>query len=268
MLLTLFLAACSTPAPPAVEAPPEPAATEAAPEPAAPASPLDFSTSLGAVHFEPVHHGTLWFTVGEHTVWVDPWSEADLTGAGKADLVLITDVHPDHLDAEALAAVSDAETEVVAPPAVAEQLGEDKVTTALRQGFSTGAFGMGIESVPMYNHHRGPAEGQLYHPKGRGNGYLLSLGDVRVYIAGDTACTDEMRALNDIDLAFVPMNLPYTMTPEEAAECVRAFDPAVVVPYHYRGSDIEAFATLVRAEPSGRTEVVLRDLYGEQGGQP
>jgi len=110
----------------------------------------------------------------------------------------------------------------------------------------------------MYNLTRGPAPGQLYHPKGRGNGYLLTLGGKRVYIAGDTACTPEMRALTNIDVAFLPMNLPYTMPPTEAAACAKAFEPHIVYPYHYRGSDLKAFADALKGEP---IEVRLRDWY-------
>src|SRR5690606_32993539 len=141
-------------------------------------------------------------------------------------------------------------------------LGGVSVHTVLANGQRATELGIGIEAVPMYNLHRGPEPGELWHPKGRGNGYLLDVGDLRVYIAGDTACTDEMRGLEDVDVAFVPMNLPYTMPPDEAAACVRAFNPAVVVPYHYRGSDVGAFAAAVVAEPAGRTRVVRRPLYG------
>jgi len=110
----------------------------------------------------------------------------------------------------------------------------------------------------MYNLVRGPSEGQLFHDKGRGNGYVLTLGGKRIYIAGDTECTPEMRALQDIDVGFVPMNLPYTMTPEEAAECVRAFSPDVVYPYHFRGQDVNVFANALRDTP---VEVRVRSWY-------
>lgn len=109
----------------------------------------------------------------------------------------------------------------------------------------------------MYNLKRGPSEGRVYHPKGEGNGYILNLGDRRIYIMGDTECFPEMKGLQAVDLAFVPMNLPYTMPPEEAAECVNALKPKVAIPYHYRGSDLERFRQLV--DPS--IEVRLLDWY-------
>ena len=111
----------------------------------------------------------------------------------------------------------------------------------------------------MYNLARGPAPGKVYHEKGRGNGYVLTFGGKRFYIAGDTENIPEMRALRAIDVAFVPMNLPYTMTPQEAAEAVRAFRPRVVYPYHYRGSDLQIFE---KALAGSGVEVRLRNWYG------
>ena len=110
----------------------------------------------------------------------------------------------------------------------------------------------------MYNLTRGPAPGKLYHDKGRGNGYVITYGGLRMYVAGDTENIPEMRALKNIDVAFVPMNLPYTMTPEEAAAAVKAFKPKIVYPYHYQGTDLKAFETALNG--SG-IEVRLRDWY-------
>jgi L-ascorbate metabolism protein UlaG (beta-lactamase superfamily) len=117
-----------------------------------------------------------------------------------------------------------------------------------------------VEAVPMYNLTRGPAAGQLFHDKGRGNGYVITLGGKRIYIAGDTEGVPEMRALKNIDVAFIPMNLPYTMTELEAADAVKAFAPTIVYPYHYRGSDPAIFA---KAVGTGKTEVRLRDWYAK-----
>jgi L-ascorbate metabolism protein UlaG (beta-lactamase superfamily) len=113
----------------------------------------------------------------------------------------------------------------------------------------------------MYNLKRGPKPGQLFHEKGRGNGYLLKFGDKLVYLSGDTECTPEMRALGTVDLAFVSMNLPYTMPPEEAAECVKAFKPKVVIPYHYRGSDLGVFSRAL-SDVKG-VEVRVREFYAQ-----
>jgi L-ascorbate metabolism protein UlaG (beta-lactamase superfamily) len=148
------------------------------------------------------------------------------------------------MDLKQIAEVSKEGTVIIAPLVVQETVTQAKV---LKNGESTTELGIGIEAVPMYNLKRGPDPGRLYHPKGRGNGYLLTLGETRLYISGDTACTPEMKQLKDIDIAFVCMNLPYTMPPEEAAECVNAFRPGVVYPYHSRGSDLEAFKKAVTA---------------------
>ena len=120
--------------------------------------------------------------------------------------------------------------------------------------------GVEIEAVPMYNLQRGPAAGQLFHTKGRGNGYIVTLGGKRIYLAGDTECTPEMKALKNIDVAFVPMNLPYTMPPNEAADCVKAFKPKIVYPYHYMGSDLKEFEDALKG--SG-VEVRIRDWYAK-----
>jgi L-ascorbate metabolism protein UlaG (beta-lactamase superfamily) len=128
----------------------------------------------------------------------------------------------------------------------------------LRNGETTTWDGWTIEAIPMYNLKRGPAPGKFYHDKGRGNGYVLTYGRKRFYIAGDTEGTPEMRALKNIDVAFVPMNLPYTMSPEEAADAVRAFHPTVVYPYHYRGSDLTPFG---RALAGSGIEVRIRNWY-------
>jgi L-ascorbate metabolism protein UlaG (beta-lactamase superfamily) len=119
--------------------------------------------------------------------------------------------------------------------------------------------GLSISAVPMYNLTRGPAAGQLFHDKGRGNGYVITLGGKRIYIAGDTEGIPEMRALKGIDVAFVPMNLPYTMTPAEAADAVKAFAPKIVYPYHYRGPDTAVFANALKGTG---IDVRLRDWYG------
>ena len=120
--------------------------------------------------------------------------------------------------------------------------------------------GLNIEAVAMYNVTRGPAAGKLFHDKGRGNGYVVTLGGKRVYFAGDTECTPEMKALKNIDVAFLPMNLPYTMPPSEAAECVKAFKPKIAIPYHYMGQNTEEFKAALAG--SG-TEVRLLDFYAK-----
>jgi L-ascorbate metabolism protein UlaG (beta-lactamase superfamily) len=230
---------------------PEPEAAKRLPEPTD-----TLETSAGPVRITPIQHGTLALSFDGKTVVVDPWSKAPDGWLPKADLVLLTDVHPDHFDEQAIATVRKPTTVFVAPPAVAEKLPAAEV---LRNGEETSLLGITIHAVPMYNEKRGPEPGKVYHEKGRGNGYVLTFGDERVYLSGDTECIPEMRALEDIDLAFVSMNLPYTMPPEEAAACVQAFKPKVVIPYHYRGSDLEVFKNALSLTDG--VDVRIRDFY-------
>jgi L-ascorbate metabolism protein UlaG (beta-lactamase superfamily) len=252
------------PAPaPAAGAPAQPraAAPDAAAARAAPPGPQvtdTLETSAGALRIIPIHHGTLALELGETTIVVDPWSKAPGGWLPKADLVLLTDHHPDHLDPAAIQAVRKEGTVFVAPKVVVDKLPEAK---PLANGQEITELGIKIRAVPMYNLKRGPEPGKLYHDKGRGNGYVLEIGDKLVYLSGDTECTPEMRALKKIDLAFVSMNLPYTMPPEEAAECVKAFAPKIVIPYHYRGSDLALFSGAL-SDVKG-VEVRIREFYSQ-----
>jgi len=197
-----------------------------------------FPTSAGVVKLTPIHHASMMLEAGGKVIYVDPWSQGNYDGLPPADLILITDIHQDHLDAAAISKISQAGTKIIAPAAVAKTVTSAQV---LGNGEKTTWAHWTIEAVPMYNLKRGPAEGKFYHDKGRGNGYVLTYGGKRFYIAGDTEGTPEMRALKNIDVAFIPMNLPYTMTPEEAGEAVLAFHPTVVYPYHSKGSDLQVF---------------------------
>jgi L-ascorbate metabolism protein UlaG (beta-lactamase superfamily) len=215
-----------------------------------------FPTSAGELRVTPIHHGTLRFDFGGKTIYVDPTVEAKVAGMHKASFVFITDIHQDHFDPAGLDLLRTPSTVVVAPPVVAEKLPGALV---MKNGETHSFDGFSVEAVPMYNKTRGPAAGQLYHDKGRGNGYVMTFGGKRAYLSGDTECTDEMKALKDIDVAFVCMNLPYTMPPAEAAECVKAFRPKVVYPYHYRGSDLGELSKALAGEKG--IEVRLRDWY-------
>jgi len=203
---------------------------------------LVFAPTEGAVEIVPITHGSVVLKWQDKTIHVDPWGQGNYDGIPSADLILITDIHGDHMDAAQVTQVSKPGTILVAPEAVQQTIREAQV---LKNGQETEVLGIGIEAVPMYNLRRGPQPGQLYHVKGRGNGYVLSLGGQRIYLSGDTECIPEMKDLRDIDVAFVSMNLPYTMPPDEAAECVNAFRPRVVYPYHYRGSDLNEFKNAV-----------------------
>lgn len=240
--LLLALACNTPPAEPAAAAtapPAEPATLPAAAsgEPELPGADR-VPAEGGDIEIQPIQHGSLRLSFGGEHIYIDPWSSGPLPSEPKADLILITDIHGDHLDPAGVERVRDEDTVIVGPPAVAEQL---PGTLSLRNGEKQ-QFGVArVEAVPMYNIARDPSEGELRHPPGRGNGYVLTLGGRRVYVSGDTACTPEMKALSNIDVAFVCMNMPYTMPPEEAAECVASFKPKVVYPYHFRGSDLSVF---------------------------
>jgi L-ascorbate metabolism protein UlaG (beta-lactamase superfamily) len=211
----------------------------------------------GDIKIAPLNHATLELTWNGHVILVDPTGQANYTGLTAPDIILITDIHGDHLDPATIAKVRKASTKIVAPSAAASKL-ESPIVMA--NGETKVVDTISIEAIPMYNLTRGPAAGQFFHDKGRGNGYVLTLGGKRIYIAGDTEGIPEMRALKNIDVAFIPMNLPYTMTEAEAADAVKAFAPKIVYPYHYRGSDPALFA---KAVGTGKTEVRLRDWYAK-----
>jgi L-ascorbate metabolism protein UlaG (beta-lactamase superfamily) len=214
-----------------------------------------FPTSAGDVKITPLFHASTLIQAGGKSIYLDPAKPAKLDGAPRADLILITDIHPDHMDTASVAAISKDGTEILAPPAVATT-----VTTAkpIANGETKSWQGWTIEAIPAYNLKRGPASGKFYHDKGRGNGYVLTYGGKRFYFSGDTEGIPEMRALKNIDVAFVCMNLPYTMPPDEAADAVKAFHPKVVIPYHYRGSDLAVFR---KALDGTGIEVRVMDWY-------
>jgi L-ascorbate metabolism protein UlaG (beta-lactamase superfamily) len=212
----------------------------------------------GPITIQPITHAALQLKYGNQVITIDPTPMGgDYNALPKADIILVTDIHGDHLDAGTITKASKADTTVVVPSAVQAQL---KSGTVINNGETKTIKGVSIQAVPMYNLQRGPAAGQLFHTKGRGNGYVITLGDKRIYVAGDTECTPEMKALKNIDVAFVPMNLPYTMPPSEAADCVKAFKPRIVYPYHYMGSDLKQFQDALNG--SG-VDVRIRDWYAK-----
>ena len=204
--------------------------------------PLDKSPGSPEITF--IGHGTLMFRFEGKVVQVDPWSQlADYGKLPKADLVLITHEHRDHLDLKAIEAVRKEGTVVLASEAAARQI---PGAVALKNGDSGTWQGIPVEAVPAYNlvHMRSP--GMPYHPKGQGNGYVVTFASKRVYIAGDTENTPEMKGLQDIFAAFLPMNLPFTMTPEMVADAVKAFRPKILYPYHYGDTDVQKLAALLK----------------------
>jgi L-ascorbate metabolism protein UlaG (beta-lactamase superfamily) len=210
-------------------------------------------TAAGPVALHAIHHAALTLTLNGLTILVDPappqggGAPADPTVEFKAlpapGLILITHDHDDHFNVPILEAVAGKAT-IVAPKEVVDKMPADLQTKTkmMANGDTATIDGVAIEAFPMYNT---TPDRQQFHPKGGGNGYILTMGDKRIYIAGDTEETPEMKALANIDVAFLPMNVPYTMDIQHAATAVKDFKPKVVYPYHYHGSDVEAFKTLV-----------------------
>jgi L-ascorbate metabolism protein UlaG (beta-lactamase superfamily) len=191
----------------------------------------------GSIQITPIMRASVQIEYAGKIIQVDPMGKNDYTQAKPADLILVTDIDPDNLDPDQIARIRKPGAPVVMPAAAAKLAGAriPAPITVTANGETQTVAGVSIEAVPMYNAQRGPKSGEFYHPKGRGNGYIVTLGGTRLYFAGDTECTPEMKALKNIDVAFVPMLMPSTMTPFEAAECVKAFQPKVVYAYHYEG---------------------------------
>ena len=205
-------------------------------------------TEKGDLTIAPIEHATFVLKWGGKTIFVDPTKGGDaFKEFGKPDLILVTDIHGDHFDPKTLSAVRTPESVLLVPAAVAEKMSAEKGNAkVLANGEKTKVGDIEVEAVPMYNLTE---DRKNFHTKGRGNGYVVTLGGKRIYISGDTEDIPEMRALKDIDAAFVCMNLPYTMDVDKAADAVLAFKPKIVYPYHYRGkpamSDVEKFKSIV-----------------------
>jgi len=204
-------------------------------------------TSRGDLGISFVGHASLFFTFDGKVIHVDPVSgEGDYRSFPKADLILITHEHFDHLDAEAVRLIRKPGTQVIISLACA---GKAKDAVVMKNGEKRAVQGFEIEAVPAYNILHKRPDGNPFHPKGQGNGYLISFGDKRVYIAGDTEPVPEMKSLGTVDIAFLPMNLPYTMSPEMAAEAARTINPKILYPYHYGGTDTSKLVGLLKSSP-------------------
>jgi L-ascorbate metabolism protein UlaG (beta-lactamase superfamily) len=221
-------------------------------------------TSQGPLTIQPLQHATMALTWQGKTIYTDPDGDAArYQGIAPPDLILISDIHGDHFNSKTLEAISAASAIIVAPQAVADKMPDALKAKAvvLANGKTTRQLGITIEAIPMYNL---PEAADTRHPKGRGNGYVLTFGDKKLYISGDTAGIPEMRSLKNIDVAFVCMNLPYTMDVPEAASAVLDFKPKIVYPYHYRGanglSDTEQFKKLI-TDKNKSIDVRLRNWY-------
>lgn len=221
-------------------------------------------TSRGELRITPVYHGSVMLEFAGKVIHVDPWSQGDFTGLPPADLIVITHTHQDHLDRALVDKLHKPETIIVGPPAVTDTLNcapACGIVEPIDDSEQRTVMGIGFEGVPMYNVVFGSGPGKPYHHKGVGSGYVLSIGDTRVYFSGDTECTPEMKALKNISVAFLAMNPPRTETTAEVAECVKAFKPKIVYPYHYRGSKLEEFSEALKNTPG--VEVRIRKLEGE-----
>jgi L-ascorbate metabolism protein UlaG (beta-lactamase superfamily) len=236
-----------------VEKPIEPVKIEVIKQPKKPVSKKDNSYTKNDIKFTPIQHATLVLEYNNTTIFVDPVGGKDAFKNFKSpNFIVITDIHPDHLDLKTLEAINTPNTQIIGPASVKEKLPSillknfTTIFSGLSRNFSTSKMSLDIEGVAMYNIRK---EAEKYHPKNRGVGYILTLNNNRIYISGDTEDTFEVRHLKNIDLAFVCMNLPYTMSVESAASAVLDFKPKIVFPYHYKGtegfSDVKKFKTLV-----------------------
>ena len=227
-------------------------------------TPDTISTSKGKVIVQPVFHAALVLEWNGKYIYIDPYNGADAYKTlKKPNLVLITDIHGDHMDIKTLQALDLSGASLIVPQAVADKLPaewKDKIVV-LNNGKTTEQSGVTISAIPMYNL---PNDSTARHTKGRGNGYIITLGGKKFYVSGDTEDIPEMRGLKNIDVAFVCMNLPFTMSVEQAASAVLDFKPKIVYPYHYRGqggfSDTGKFKALVNKEDPS-IDVRLKDWY-------
>jgi L-ascorbate metabolism protein UlaG (beta-lactamase superfamily) len=213
-------------------------------------------TAAGDLKITFIGHGTLMFEFGGKVVHVDPWTKlANYAKLPKADLILVTHEHRDHLDPEAIKAIWTPKAQLVI-----NQAGASKVQggVVMKNGDVKTVAGFKIEAVPAYNLVHKRPNGQPFHPKGEGNGYIITFGDKRVYIAGDTENVPEMKALKGIDIAFLPMNVPYTMTPAMVADAAKAFKPKILYPYHFGDTDLGELDKLMKDTP--QVEIRKRDM--------
>ena len=213
-------------------------------------------TSAGDLIITFVGHGTIMMSFGERIIHVDPVTQmADYAKMPKADLILITHEHPDHFDLNAINLIKTAKTKIVTTETVARQISDANI---MKYGDVRTIEGLRIEAVPAYNLVNMRSPGNPFHPRGIGNGYIITFGNKRLYIAGDTENTPEMKNLKDIDVAFLPMNLPYTMTPEMVADAAKALRPKILYPYHYGKTDTAKLTALLKDTPG--IEVRIRQM--------
>ncbi len=213
-------------------------------------------TRAGDLKITFIGHGTLMFEFEDKVIHIDPWTQlADYTKMARADIILVSHEHGDHLDKKAIGLIRKEGTQIVLSESCAQQVDGGLI---MKNGDERTVEGLKIEAVPAYNILHKRPNGSPFHPKGIGNGYIISFGDKRVYVAGDTENTPEMKRLRNIDVAFLPMNLPYTMTPEMVADAAKAFKPKILYPYHYGETDTTILVNLLK--DSKDVEVRIRKM--------
>ena len=218
-----------------------------------------FKTSGGDLTMTFVGHGTLMFEFNGMVIHIDPtMREAKYQDMPDADLILVTHQHGDHLDITAINHILKKDCEVVMTPVCLENLENFDQAVVMKNGDKKTVKDIPIEAIPAYNIEHKRNNGQPYHPEGEGNAYVLTFGDTRVLIGGDTENTPEIKALEGIDIAFLPMNLPYTMTPEMVADAALAFRPSILYPYHFGNTDTDKLVKLLAEEKD--IEVRIRKL--------
>jgi L-ascorbate metabolism protein UlaG (beta-lactamase superfamily) len=212
-----------------------------------------FQTTLGDLEITFIGHGSLMFSIDDKIIHIDPSSrEANYAELPKADLILITHHHGDHCDSTAIANSKKETSRVVGTQLVVDKLGFGEVLTNDNE---TTFDDISILALPAYNLVHKRENGDFFHPKGTCNSYLLTIGNTRIFIGGDTENTPEMKGLKDIDIAFLPMNLPYTMTPEMVADAAKAFRPKVLYPYHYGKTETSIIVDLMKDEKGIDTRI-------------
>lgn len=205
------------------------------------------NTSGGNIIITFIGHGTLMFEYDGKVIHLDPtFEESDYSDLPKADIILVTHHHGDHFDKSAIEKLTKQDTKIVFTKICSGNGGDFKNATILKNDSSTAIDNIQIEAVPAYNIQNKRPNGNPFHVKGEGNGYIVTFGGKRVYVAGDTENTPEMKSLRNVDIAFLPMNLPYTMTPEMVADAAKAFKPKVLYPYHYGETDTNQLIDLLK----------------------
>lgn len=215
-----------------------------------------FRTSEGDLEITFIGHGTLMFQYNNLTIHADPVSRyADYSTLPKADIILITHQHGDHLNKEAIDQLGKPDIKIIVTELISKELGKGKI---MHNWDKIEVKGLNITAVPAYNLAHTRNDGNPFHPKGEGNGYVIAFGDKTVYIAGDTENFPEMKDMPHVDIAFLPMNLPYTMTPEMVAEAARVLNPAILYPYHYGDTETEILLDLLKDEAN--IDIRIRNL--------